>query len=129
MALSKITLTACFCLIAGSSFAAPKWDADGDGKMSLSEFTTARVERMMKGADKNGDGKITLDEWKARPAAAKAKGNPERRFERMDPNKDGSLDQAELTQFFDKRFARIDTDKDGTISKAERQAWRDARKG
>lgn len=114
--------------LAAPALALPKWDANGDGKMDRTEFTAMATQRIVKKADKDGDGMISLDEWKARPAAANAKGNPDKRFARLDENGDGKLDSGELGPMFVRGFARIDKDKDGFLTKEERKARRAAKK-
>jgi len=109
-------------LLSVPAFAAPKWDTNGDGKMERAEFTAMASARMVKRLDKDGDGAISLEEWKARPAAAKAKGNPERRFAKLDKDGDGKLGASELAPTMEKRFTRMDTDKDGILTAAERKA-------
>jgi hypothetical protein len=46
-------------------------------------------------------------------------------FEDLDANKDGSLEQSEITKVekLGEQFATVDTDKNGKLSKAEYQAW------
>lgn len=105
--------------------AAPRGDADGDGKLSLSEFQTAGQKRMMR-ADKDADGKISLQEWLARPAAAKARHDPAQQFARMDANKDGQLDAAEIEALVKRRFAALDKNADGALTDEERPSRKPA---
>lgn len=109
-------------LLSVPAFAAPKWDSNGDGRMERAEFIAMASARMVRRLDKDGDGAISLQEWKARPAAAKATGDPERRFAKLDKNGDGKLDASELVPTMEKRFTRMDTDKDGILTAAERKA-------
>ncbi|MDI1365349.1 MAG: EF-hand domain-containing protein, partial [bacterium] len=55
--------------MAGPAFAAPKagpaLDANGDGKVTLSEFQSGRAGRMMDRLDANKDGKLSKDEFAA----------------------------------------------------------------
>lgn len=111
--------------LAGAASAAPRGDADGDGKLSLSEYQTAMRERLMR-ADTDGDGKLSLPEYLARPAAAKAKSDPAKRFAKLDANADGFLDAAEMNTMAERRFAALDSDADGAISDEERRAHRAA---
>lgn len=68
-------------------------------------------------ADGNGDGITTRAEVQANAAAM---------FTRMDANKDGKVDQADMAQRMAtrhaERFARLDTDNNGAISRAEWEA-------
>lgn len=57
-----------------------KLDADGDGKVTLAEFTAKRpddkkaaAEKQFKRKDKDGDGSLTLEEFTAKPAEAPKK--------------------------------------------------------
>ena len=55
--------------------------------------------RMMGRIDTDGDGAISLDEQRAQAT---------RRFERIDANKDGTIDQAERDAARDKMRARME---------------------
>jgi len=123
---------AALALVAGAANAQPagqmgaRADADGDGKITLSEFRTARVTQMMK-LDTNKDGKVSKAEFDARGKGraapeGKPKGDGSRMFGMLDANNDGALDKAELGKMAEKRFARMDADGDGVLSAAEHQA-------
>ena len=116
--LPSLTVLASALLCAAAASAAPRGDTDGDGKLSLTEYQTQMHTRFMR-ADKNGDGKLSLDEWLARPAAAKAKGDPSAQFKRLDTNSDGFLDTAEIDLLAKRRFEMIDANHDGAISDEE----------
>jgi Ca2+-binding EF-hand superfamily protein len=105
--------------------AAPRGDSDGDGKLTLAEFQTMTKERLMR-ADASADDRISFEEWKARPASAKAKGDPSRIFRRIDANGDGFVDAAEVDSVLKRRFDRIDANADGAISQEELSARRAA---
>jgi Ca2+-binding EF-hand superfamily protein len=108
--------------------AAQRGDTDGDGKLTVTEFQAMMKKRLMR-ADTDHDGKISLEEWKARPAAAKAKGDPVKAFQRLDANGDQSIDAAEIAPLLKQRFDRIDTNADGALSEQELSARRAATAG
>lgn len=116
---SSLAIVAAVLLRPMAGDAAPRGDADGDGKLSLTEFQTAAQKRLIR-ADKDADGKLSLQEWLARPAAAKAKHDPTKQFNRLDANKDSQLDAAELEALVKRRFAALDKNADGALSEEER---------
>jgi len=86
--------------------------------ITLAQFQARREKALMK-ADTDGDGKISLAEWTAFQAKRQAKGDPAKSFARMDTNHDGFIDRAELDAFFAKRFARLDKNGDGVLTADE----------
>ena len=73
------------------------------GGMALGDFQATARTRLLQ-ADTSGDGRITKAEWVARPRpAANAKADPARMFDRLDANRDGALDQAELDTLLARR--------------------------
>ena len=80
----------------------------------------------MMAADTDGDGKISLAEWTAFQEKRKAKGNPAKLFARIDTNKDGFIDKSELDAFLAKRFAKLDKNGDGVLSADERPGHKTA---
>lgn len=112
-------------LLVAAASAAPRGDANGDGKLSLGEYQAARLARVMQ-ADKNGDGKISLEEWLARPAAARMKGDPSAIFKQRDANGDGFIDAAEAEALAKQRFDLVDVNHDGAITDEEWAARRKA---
>lgn len=79
-----------------------KLDANKDGKIGKDERPgggEGRGGRMMSRIDTDGDGAISLDEQRAQAT---------RRFERVDANKDGTIDQAERDAARDKMRARME---------------------
>jgi hypothetical protein len=75
-------------MLADTSARFAELDANKDGKLSPDEFQAAggMRGRMMSRADANGDGTVTLEEARAQAG---------QRFDRVDTNHDGKLDQAE----------------------------------
>ena len=129
---------ALLALTAGAACAQPvpgkgRGDLDGDGKLTLAEFRTARTNQMMR-MDTDRDGKISKVEFQAGMAARKARaegkgmdhkgkgGDGSRMFGMLDGNGDGALDKAELGKMAERRFGRMDADGDGVLSAAERQS-------
>ncbi|MDG4884539.1 EF-hand domain-containing protein [Mesorhizobium sp. WSM4884] len=90
------------------------------------ETFEARREKAFMAADTDGDGKVSLAEWTAFQEKRKAKGDPAKAFARMDTNKDGFVDKSELDAFLAKRFARIDKNGDGVLGADERPGHKTA---
>jgi EF hand len=116
---SSLAIVASALLCSVAAGAAPRGDTNGDGRLSLTEFQSVTQTRFMR-ADKDSDGRISLQEWLGRPAAAKAKHDPSKRFNRLDANKDGQLDTAEIEALVKRRFAALDKNADGAITDEER---------
>lgn len=89
------------------------------GGVTVEQFAQ-RHERKLMAADTNGDGRVSRDEFVA--AAKSGKGDPAKRFARIDRNGDGMLDKAEIDAMLARRFARLDTDGNGVLSPAEQAA-------
>ncbi|RYY06868.1 MAG: EF-hand domain-containing protein [Alphaproteobacteria bacterium] len=89
--------------------------------VTLQEFT-ARRERRMLSADTDGDGKVSRAEFLA--SAKSDKGDPSRRFGRVDRNRDGMIDKQEIAAIMARRFNSLDTDRNGVLTPAERTAAR-----
>lgn len=137
ISLAAVLLT----LSAGAALAqgAPggRMDANGDAKVTLSEFKTARVTMMMR-ADANKDGKLTKAELEAGRAAMAQRGGEGGApkgggsgimFGMMDGNKDGFLTRPEIEKMLERRFGRIDVNGDGSLSTSEMEAMRTAGMG
>ncbi|WP_343221511.1 acid-shock protein [Mesorhizobium silamurunense] len=92
---------------------------------TLEKFEARREKAFMR-ADTDGDGKVSLAEWTAFQTERKAKGDPARSFARMDANTDGFVDKAELDAFLAKRFARLDKNGDGMLGVDERPGHKTA---
>lgn len=104
---------------------APIASASARPGITLEKFE-ARREKAFMWADTDGDGKVSLAEWTAFQTQRKAKGDPAKSFARMDANKDGFVDKSELDAFLAKRFARLDKNGDGVVSAEERPGHKTA---
>lgn len=109
----------------------PNPDADGDGKVTMSEFRAAdgvRQSRVFARMDVNNDGKISSDE--ARPVAPDA-GAPNRGggILLMDANKDGFVTKDELSAISQRRFQMADKNNDGWLSGEEMDMMRQRTRG
>ena len=99
-------------------------DANKDGKLSKQEL--ARMpgdwfERL----DLDGDGFVSQDEMKEAHETMKERfgkrgeGHGQKRFEKLDADNNGSVDQAEIAAHAKQRFERLDADKNGALSQDE----------
>lgn len=86
--------------------------------VTLSAFVSRRGKHLL-AADTDGDGKVSRAEFLAERAG---KGNPVRRFAKLDRNGDGLLDKAEIDAMQGRGFARLDANGDGLLSADERAA-------
>ena len=121
-------------LIAAPAFAAgqpgAKLDANGDGKVTQSEFQAGRSAQML-ALDANKDGKLSRAEFanlREEQAKAKRQRRADRMWSRLDTDKDGSLSRTEMDGVLSKRFKHMDTDNDGVLSAAELKAGADRMK-
>ena len=100
-------------------------DADKDGKLTKAEMEAHRAAEFA-AADTNSDGKLDAEELAAHHLARMTAPAAERSAQmiaRMEDDGDGSLSADEMNQTMqERRFARLDTDKDGAISKAEAES-------
>ena len=103
---------------------APAVSTDMPG-MTLAKFE-ARREKAFMAADTDGDGKVSLAEWTAFQTKRSDKGDPAKSFARMDANKDGFVDKTELDAFIAKRFAKLDKNGDGVLAADERPGHKTA---
>lgn len=126
----KIPMLAAVAMIlsAGTAFAQPTLDADGDGKVVPAEFRAARGDLIMQ-ADTDHDGRVSAAELTAvlqgrKDITVETVQDGEAVFKALDTNKDGFLSRPELDAILDRRFAILDSNHDGVLDAAERKAWR-----
>jgi Ca2+-binding EF-hand superfamily protein len=103
-------------------------DANKDGKLSKQELSKLPGDWFER-VDLNGDGFVTADEMAEAHAAMKdrfgkhgEKGRGkrgEKRFEKLDSNGNGAVEQTEIAAHAKQRFDRLDADKNGALSKDE----------
>lgn len=109
----------------------PHLDRDGDHKVSSAEAEHARLAAFDR-LDANRDDVLTRDEFK-KPPAAGIRANVVRdlaaeQIKRMDADRDGRISKVEYTTAGEKRFERVDGNKDGYIDTAERDALREIKR-
>ena len=88
-------------------------------EVSLQDFVR-RHESKILADDTDGDGEVSKAEFLA--AAKSGKGDPAKRFARIDRNGDGMLDKSEIDAMLTRRFMRLDVNRDGVLSAGERAA-------
>ena len=99
-------------------------DANKDGKLSKQELAKLPGDWFER-VDLNGDGFVTADEMAEAHAAMKDRfgkrggKHGEKRFEKMDSNGNGAVEQTEIAAHAKQRFERLDADKNGALSKDE----------
>jgi Ca2+-binding EF-hand superfamily protein len=99
-------------------------DANKDGKLSKQELSRLPGDWFER-VDLNGDGFVTADEMSEAHATMKERfgkrggKHGEKRFEKLDSNGNGSVEQAEINAHAKQRFERLDADKNGALSKDE----------
>ena len=93
-------------------------DTDRDGRMTQAEIDAAVNARFAR-FDADGNGRLSLDEFNAlwadvtRPAAVRA-------FQFMDPNGDASVTKAEVEERTSRLVQRFDRNGDGALSLQDR---------
>ena len=92
-------------------------DTNGDGTLDQAELGSLEASQAAK-ADADGDGKITLSELKGTRKRMTDAG-AQKLFARLDTDQDGTLTVAELSRAGEQRIARLDTNKDGKIEASE----------
>jgi hypothetical protein len=114
-------------LLATPAFAQPAPPpAPGESGVTLDRYLQREMGRIM-AFDTDGDGRISRAEMAAAPTRGGR--DPSRRFDRMDTNHDGYLDQAEIRTALTQRFQRMDRNGDGVLTPDERMAGRMGRRG
>lgn len=92
------------------------FDADGDEQLTLKELREGAAAARFKALDADGDGKVTLAEFQAQPAGG-------RRGVRMlpvrDEDRDGKLSLSELTAMARRLFEVADADANGELTTEE----------
>jgi len=127
-----IPLVACGLALALPAFANTdasskfkKLDADGDGRISRSEFVAGKHDKIQR-ADTNKDGVVTPDEAAVTKPEKKhwwsSSDKPPGQMNKADVNNDGQVTQAEASAAAEAAFDKIDTNADGFISAGELEA-------
>ena len=89
--------------------------------VTLKQFQQRQQERLMAG-DTDGDSRLSRTEFSA--TAKGGKGDPAKRFAKLDRNGDGNLDPSEIEAMLMRQFKRLDADGNGVASPSERAAAR-----
>jgi Ca2+-binding EF-hand superfamily protein len=120
---------------AGGQWLLQRFDADGDGRVTLEEFQAAGEARFAT-LDADGDGRISAEEFAAaRPEGRRAgrpqadENRPRRGLARMDADGDGYVSKAEFEAARMARFNALDANGNGVIDADEIPAPRGGRKG
>ncbi len=93
-------------------------DADGDGAISLEEFSSMRLEQL-KAADADGDGVLSEAELQDHVQQRQLERKARRAASRLDVDGDGKVTIAEIEGLQKKRFALMDANNDGKIEQDE----------
>lgn len=89
--------------------------------LTAATFVSRHEKKLMAG-DTDGNGKLSRAEFLA--AAKSGKGDPAKRFVKLDKNGDATIDKSEIDAMLNRRFKRLDTNGDGLLSASEREAVR-----
>jgi hypothetical protein len=108
-------------------------DTNADGIVTREELL-ANVDKHFAARDANKDGKIGADEGKRRMRREGGDGTRggrrgERGLARIDTDKDGAISLAEQRAMALRRFDYVDRNGDGKVDQAEREALRDMMMG
>ncbi|HMB47548.1 MAG TPA: EF-hand domain-containing protein [Afifellaceae bacterium] len=94
-------------------------DKDGDGRISAAEADTGqRIKRRFARLDVDRDNFVTTAELEAARDKHRSR-RTERLMDRVDADKDKRISVAEAQSAHERRFARLDADKDGSVTQAE----------
>lgn len=94
-------------------------DLDGDGAVTLSEFTETRTRRFAT-LDKNGDGHLSMDDLgRLASQRAGARERIQQVLRDADTDGDGRVNAAEYNAATPGLFARLDANHDGRLSAGE----------
>ncbi len=106
-------------------------DCNGDGVIDLEEFVAFEAARVMERLDFDKDGKVSLQTFlvlagpqanvPGQPTYQQRRDEVTRRFQEIDADKNGVIDQAEIRAWATAAFKRIDLDGDGKINLSEWQ--------
>lgn len=108
------------CARPADEAAPPKHEATATAFGVTPATFVSRHEKKILAYDTNGDGKVSRAEFVA--SATAGRGDPARRFAKLDTNGDGLLDKPEIEAMLTRRFKRQDTNGDGVLSASERAA-------
>ena len=100
-----------------------RFDVNGDGLVTEAEFT-AHQQALFNEADANGDRAVDPAEMTAYREAKRAE---RRKQNNPDANADGAIDRDEFLAAAEARFERLDRDGDGVLEEDERprkRGWR-----
>jgi hypothetical protein len=89
--------------------------------LTAATFVSRHEKKLMAG-DTDGNGKLSRAEFVAN--AKSGKGDPAKRFTKLDKNGDASIDKSEIDVMLNRRFKRLDINGDGILSPSEREAVR-----
>ena len=96
-------------------------DANADDKITQSEIDAARADRRAK-YDRNGDGELTLQEftglWSEMTEPLKVRG-----FQFLDSDGNGKISKSEIDQRLAGIVKRFDRNGDGALSMEDRRRW------
>lgn len=125
---TKLWLRRAACVIALTPIAAcaqpaPRASADHSAKqqgaVTLAVFVKHHEQKLL-AYDMDHDGTISRAEFMA--ANQGRKGDPSKRFAKLDLNGDGKIDKSEIDAMLSRRFRHLDTNGDGILSANERAA-------